>query len=116
MTQTVFLVYKSQPQVGAQVYNGVLTVVVNSDTGANAILNAALACNAALVPTENQSEAENSPALDVYGPKYFDTAVAVSAAGGFPVSGNLSLNGDAYVMQERAAPQFIAGTAYSPVS
>lgn len=116
MTQQTYLVYVSQPQLGAQLKNGVVAVVINSDSVANAKINAALACNAGLVPTENQSEAENSPALDVYSSTYFDTAVLTSLAGNPPGSGDLSANGDAYVMQERAAPQFVAGSSYSPVS
>lgn len=116
MTQQTYLVYKSQPQLGAQLFNGVVVVVINSDTSSNAIINAALACNAGLVPTEHQSEAENPVPLDVYSATYFDTAVVASSNGGVPGSGNLSANGDAYVMQERAAPQFVAGSSYSPVS
>jgi hypothetical protein len=114
MAQLTYLVYKAQPQLGAQIFNGVVAALVNASSAANAKVNAALAANAGLVPSEAQSEAVQ--ALDVYQSTYFDTAVAVSASAGVPASGSGSVNGDAYVFVERSAPVYVDHAAYTPVA
>lgn len=111
MTNSVFLCYASNAQLGKNLVNGVVCVLVNAATSADALLNAALAANVAFKVTENQSEA-NGGLPDVFGPKYFDTAAGAGAVAG---SGNMSADGDAYVMPERANPIFVAGSGYTPV-
>ncbi len=117
MTQTMFLVTKSAPQLGTTLINGVHTVLINGSTMASAIANAVLACNAAFKPATNtdDSESEFYDANSLFPAKYFDTAVAVSAVGGFPASGNGSVNGDAYVFPEPATPDvYVDHSAYTP--
>lgn len=124
MTQTMYLVSIANPQLGKTLLNGVVAVLTNATSSAIAITNAALACNAAFNPvTENAAENASDSAdsgtefyqgTDVFGPKYFDTAVAVSAGGGQPGSGNGSAEGDAWVIFERSPVQYVDHSAYSP--
>jgi len=119
MAQFTFLVYKSQPQLGARQVNGVVSCLVNASSQSNAKLNAALACNAAFATFANtdDSEKEFFDAGSVLFPStYFDTAVAVSASAGVPASGNGSVAGDAYVMPEpNTPPVYVDHSAYTPV-
>lgn len=120
MAQFTFLVYKSQPQIGARNVNGVISALVNSATGPKALTNAALAANAAFASFANTDDSEadfrdNNSVL--FPSNYFDTAVAVSASAGVPASGNGSVNGDAYIFQEpNTAPQYVDHSAYTPVT
>jgi hypothetical protein len=118
MTQTMYLVSTSQPQIGAQLINGCTAVVINASSTGNAKLNAALALQASTKPTTNTDDTEtdayqfapNVPST------YFDTAVAVSAAAGFPASGNGSVEGDAWVfIGPAAAPVYVDHSTYTPV-
>ena len=118
MTQTMYLVSKSAPQLGARVVNGVIKVIVNATSQADALLNAALAANAAFKPTTSTDDSESDfyQAEVLFSPTYFDTAVAISAAGGEPASGNGSVQGDAYVFPEPATPYvYVDHSAYTPV-
>ncbi len=118
MTQTMYLVSVSQPQLGARLVNGVTAVVVNASSTANAKLNAALAAAAASKPTDNADDtaAEVYQGSPNFPSTYFDTAVAVSAAAGFPASGDGSVAGDAWVFQGPAnPPTYVDHTAYTPV-
>lgn len=118
MTQNVYLVYKSQPQIGARVVDGIVTALVNSDSSANAIKNAALAANQYKVPTTDTDDSEKDffdAASVLFPATYFDTAVIASATP--PASGNLSANGDCYVVPApNAVPVFVSGSSYTPVS
>lgn len=127
MTQAIYMVSRSQPQLGARVVDAVLVVLVNADSSANAILNAALAANQAkqvLVNSQGSNYTADMQTLytsnsfsDEYPSNYFDTAQELSVQSGSPSNG-LNANGDAYVVYEgvRGAPLLVPGSSYSPVS
>lgn len=113
MTQSMYLVTVSQPQIGARLVNDVTAVLVNASGTSNAKLNAALAANAAFQSTAG---AEVKGLQDSFPSTYFDTAVIVSSSGGVPGSGNGSAAGDAFVHAGPAqAPQYVDHTVYTPV-
>lgn len=116
MTASIYLVYKQYAQLGQTLVNGVVAVLINSDSSANAVKNAVKACNAVFTVTEGQSEANNTP-QDAFSPLYFTTTNSndvVVLTGTPPGSGNLSADGDAYVFPGPAtAPKFVLGTAYT---
>ena len=124
MTQDMYLVSIAYPQTGKTLINGVVAVVTNATSSAVAIANAALACNAAFNPValnaaENANDSDDSEAdfyqgTDVFGSKYFDTAVKISADAGEPGSGNGSVEGDAWVIFERAPVVYVGHASYSP--
>lgn len=127
MTQYIYMVSRSQPQVGARIVDAVLVVLVNADSSANALINAALAANQAkqvLVTSQNSDYTSDMETLytsngysDEYPANYFDTAQELSVQSGSP-SGGLNANGDAYVTYEgvRGAPVLVPGSSYTPVS
>lgn len=118
MTQSMYLVYKQYPQLGARVVNGVCAVLTNASTSALAKTNAALACNAFYSQGATNSadvDADNFQGNDNFNAAYFDSFVVVSSAGGVPGSGNGSANGDSYIFPgPNVAPQYADHTIYTP--
>ena len=113
MTAGMYLVTKTYPQYGTLLVNGVTAVLINSASSADAKLNAIAACNQAFQYTEGESEANNIP-QDAFGPDYFNSNDVVVPAGTPPGSGNLFVDGDAYIFAGPAtAPIFVPGSSYS---
>lgn len=126
MTQNLWVVYRANPYYAGRNVDGITSVLINSDSSANAIANAALACNQykeVLVTSQNSDYTSDMETLytsngfsDAFPSEYFDTAVNLGDTP--PESGNFSANGDAYVFVGTglSAPVFVAGSSYSPAS
>ena len=126
MTQSMYLVSVSHPQIGARILNGVTAVLVNASGTTNATANALLAAAAAANPAfENLADNANDSADTdsefyqsalAFPANYFDTAVIASSSGGVPGSGNGSVAGDAYIFGgPNVPPKYVDHTKYTPV-